>query len=314
MTVIIDSTAEIDGVRLREQGSDPSAPSASHWILYAKATGLFIEDSASAVTGPMGAGGGGSGTSLVIPMTNVTGSTANLGDVVVLADYTPSSFDLQTNLLRFAGDASYLLGVVVDATIANAAIGNICIGGYVAQVNLNASASSSAYQFLRAAYTTQEGEPVDAPSSSFSGPLGGSFGFALGGGTTPAAIIWNPPSPLVEKLIAIKRGINMNSSGGTTDLVYGITGLTFYCTRIVCKNASTSLTTASWSIGQNSTSFDDVIANATHTELTGNTLYTILLPKVGATELAVGGTLKLKVNTPQGSAATMDVDVYGYYI
>lgn len=70
MTVQIDTTAEIDGVRLREQGGDPTTPAASHWILYAKSTGLFIEDDASAVTGPLGAGGGGSSIG--------TGSVASL--------------------------------------------------------------------------------------------------------------------------------------------------------------------------------------------------------------------------------------------
>lgn len=60
MSVVIDTTAEIDGVRMREQGSNPSNPSASHQIVFAKSDGLYIKDSSGTVTGPFGAGGGGS--------------------------------------------------------------------------------------------------------------------------------------------------------------------------------------------------------------------------------------------------------------
>jgi hypothetical protein len=79
---------------------------------------------------------------------------------------------------------------------------------------------------------------------------------------------------------------------------------------------STSLTTVSFSVGWNSGSSNDVIANATHTELTGATLYTALLAKTGA-KVGVGNNsdvLRIKCNTPQGGAATADFDVFGYQV
>jgi hypothetical protein len=79
------------------------------------------------------------------------------------------------------------------------------------------------------------------------------------------------------------------------------------------RNASTSLTTASYSFGYDAGA-TDVIANATHTELTGSTLSTTLLPKIGqlvGSSTAVFGVL---MNTLQGGAATTSMDVYGYFL
>lgn len=85
-------------------------------------------------------------------------------------------------------------------------------------------------------------------------------------------------------------------------------------TRIVLRDASTSLTTVSLSIGFNSAAFNNILANATHTELTGATLYTALAPKTGATKGVAAGILKLLCNTLQGAAATCSVDIFGYLI
>src|SRR4029079_818111 len=75
--------------------------------------------------------------------------------------------------------------------------------------------------------------------------------------------------------------VDMNTATATT--LYTVpTGFSCIITKVIVRLASTSLTTASYSFGYESTTFANVIANATHTELTGNTLYTILIPKTGA--------------------------------
>lgn len=50
------SLANISKIRLAEQGSDPSAPAATFWLLYIKSDGLYIIDSANNITGPLNVG------------------------------------------------------------------------------------------------------------------------------------------------------------------------------------------------------------------------------------------------------------------
>ena len=114
-----------------------------------------------------------------------------------------------------------------------------------------------------------------------------------------------------EVLLASNALVDLNTATAST--IYTVaTGKSAVITRIVLRLASTSLTTASISIGFNSASFNDVIANATHTELTGNTLYTVLAAKAGAKIGTTGQALKLLCNTLQGGAATATVEVFGY--
>lgn len=111
--------------------------------------------------------------------------------------------------------------------------------------------------------------------------------------------------------LATIAGVDMNSAAAQT--LYTVpSGKSCIITRIVVRNASTSLTTASYSFGFNSASFNDIIANATHTELTGATLFTALLSKAGAKLGAAGDILKVLMNTLQGGAATTTIDVFGY--
>lgn len=51
--------AGINDVNLTEQSADPTPPASGTQIIYAKSGGVFVEDSAGSVTGPLGAGGGG---------------------------------------------------------------------------------------------------------------------------------------------------------------------------------------------------------------------------------------------------------------
>lgn len=210
-----------------------------------------------------------------------------------------------------------MVGVVIDTTIASGATGKVAFFGLVSKVNLDAS--SGLGNFIYPKGSARQASLGEYPSNTdaFIGPLGGAFGQTLNSGTTPPAFIWNPPTQPTERLLAQATGINMNSIANT-DLFRVPDGpagnINCVVTRIVCRNASISLTTASWSFGFNSTPFDNVIADATHTELTGSTLYTVLLAKAGATLGVSNDRLYLRVHTAQGAAATMACDVYGYFL
>lgn len=114
-----------------------------------------------------------------------------------------------------------------------------------------------------------------------------------------------------EQLLSSTAGVDLNTA--TPSTLYTVpVGKSAVITKIVIRLASASLTTASISFGFNSAAFNDVIANATHTELTGNTLYTVLQAKAGAKIGAAGDVLKVLANTLQGGAATVTISVYGY--
>lgn len=115
---------------------------------------------------------------------------------------------------------------------------------------------------------------------------------------------------LTESLLATVTGVDLNTA--TPSTLYTVpAGKTCIITKMIFSAPSTSLTTAAWSVGFNSAAFNDVLANATHTELTGATLYTILFPKVGAKMGAAADVLKLLTNVLQGGAATVTVRVFG---
>lgn len=114
-----------------------------------------------------------------------------------------------------------------------------------------------------------------------------------------------------ETLLQSNAAVDLNTATAST--IYTVpSGKSAVITRVVMRLASTSLTTVSWSVGFNSASFNDVIANATHTELTGNTLFSIIAAKTGAKIGTTTQLLKLLCNTLQGGAATATVDVFGY--
>lgn len=114
-----------------------------------------------------------------------------------------------------------------------------------------------------------------------------------------------------DALLATVASVDMNTA--TASALYTVpTGKSAIITRVVVRNASTSLTTASYSFGFNSATYNDVIADATHTELTGSTLYTALNAKAGAKVGVAGDILKVLMNILQGGAATTTIDVFGY--
>lgn len=134
---------------------------------------------------------------------------------------------------------------------------------------------------------------------------------ALTGATTADAVAINNGASLIEGRLSTSAAVNFNTATATT-LYTCPSGKSCVITKVIIRNASTSLTTASVSFGWTSAAFADVIANAAHTELTGATLYTALLAKAGSTLGTSTGTFKVLCNTLQGGAATVTIDIFGY--
>lgn len=83
-------------------------------------------------------------------------------------------------------------------------------------------------------------------------------------------------------------------------------------THVVCRNSSGNLTTAQFSFGFDAAG-SDCIANALHAALDGSTKYIVLKAEDGAVRGIAAGIFKISVNTAQGGAMTLDVEVFGYY-
>lgn len=130
-----------------------------------------------------------------------------------------------------------------------------------------------------------------------------------------AAMVSTNPTSFLQ--VTDATTVDLNVTNGITTLFSNPTasGRVFYVTDIIIYDPSTSLTTASISIGQNSTSWNDILANATHTGLDGATKYKVLVPVAAASvEVAAGGNVKIKVNTAQGAAATAKFRLVGFFV
>jgi hypothetical protein len=127
--------------------------------------------------------------------------------------------------------------------------------------------------------------------------------------TVGGTLIANTAS-IVEGRLSSTAAVNLNVTTKTT--LYTVpAGKSAVITRMVIRNASTSLTTASCGIGFDA-SGADVVASETWVELTGATLYTVRLAKDGSKVGAAADVLGLKCSIAQGGAATATVDVFGY--
>jgi hypothetical protein len=117
-----------------------------------------------------------------------------------------------------------------------------------------------------------------------------------------------------EVKLSTVDAVDLNTA--TNQLLYTVpTGKTCVITRICQRNASISLTTNSHSIGWTSAAYADVVANATHTGLTGPTLAAWLVLIVAGIKMGTAGQpLYLKNNTNQGAAATASFDVFGILV
>lgn len=132
-----------------------------------------------------------------------------------------------------------------------------------------------------------------------------------GSESLPSSLTSNGAS-LAEGLLSTTALVDANVTTKTT--LYTVpASKVCYVTKVVLRDASTSMTTATFGVGFNANA-DDVIANATRTALTGGTLYEIIPAKAGAKEGAAADVLGVQCDTPQGAAATITVDVFGYLV
>lgn len=132
-----------------------------------------------------------------------------------------------------------------------------------------------------------------------------------GSETLPSALTSNGAS-LAEGKLSTTTLVDANVTTKTT--LYTVpASKVAYITKVVIRDASTSLTTATFGFGFNANA-DDVVANATHTGLTGGTLYEIIPAKVAAKEGAAADIFGVQCDTPQGGAATVTIDVFGYLV
>jgi hypothetical protein len=82
---------EINSIRLKEQGSDPSTPASGYGQLYAKSDGLYFRGDGGTVVGPFGTSGG-AATYVGARVKRTSNQTG-----VVTATWTSIAFDVEDN-------------------------------------------------------------------------------------------------------------------------------------------------------------------------------------------------------------------------
>lgn len=210
-------------------------------------------------------------------------------------------------------------GAADDLTSLIPAAGNQCLAAYFLKTDGTIETVASTVQSIVLPLDlTDIQELVDASSV---GSIPGQMWWLHDGQTTivdsdamlDARQYVNIPTDGDDVRLATVSGVDMNTA--TPTALYTVrSGTSCVVTRVIVRAASTSLTTASYSFGFNSAAFNDVIADATHTELTGASLYALLNAKVGAKLGAAGDVFSVVMNTLQGGAATTAMDVFGYLI
>ncbi len=85
-------------------------------------------------------------------------------------------------------------------------------------------------------------------------------------------------------------------------------------TDMIVRKASAAITTASFSIGYNSGSFDNVIGSTIYSSIANDNEY-IKVDIDSPSVVGDGGqVLKVNIDTPEGSALTITLDILGYLI
>lgn len=108
-------------------------------------------------------------------------------------------------------------------------------------------------------------------------------------------------------LLASVASISLNVS--TKTALYTVPAGKSCVVTAVCVRAASAGLSATFGFGFDA-SCTDVIAQATHTELTGATLYTVLTAKAGAKLGAAADVFGVKVSAGT-QVATVTIDVYG---
>lgn len=112
---------------------------------------------------------------------NNSGGAVVRGDVVVIDSTQAKSFKTTTT----GGFVDGQIGVVLDGSIADNAVGLIAFGGWVPKINLQASASLG--QFVKTHTVAKQGTAHAVPS------VAGDFAVVLETGTSPSAILFGLP-------------------------------------------------------------------------------------------------------------------------
>lgn len=111
------------------------------------------------------------------------------------------------------------------------------------------------------------------------------------------------------RLLAVAKGVNANAIADTAMLVIDSTQYSVF--QVVATNASISLTTATGgvftAVAAGGTA---IVATAALSALTGPTV--VSQRTVASTAVSTAQTLYARIAVAQGSAATLDIYVYGY--
>lgn len=196
------------------------------------------------------------GQKIVVPLTNKSGGSVALGDVVVVDTTNNDAFTTTTS-----ASTTNVVGVAME-TIANNAAGRVCLQGYISLVNVNASVTRGNYGVTH----TVAKQATDGGSSR----TGGTFCKFLTGGTTPDAIVFNPDlsgAALTNPMNAVGDIIQGTTAGAPARLGAGTTGYF-----LMAKGAATSVLWAARELDYVQIT-SDVNVTAT-TAATGNTIIT----------------------------------------
>lgn len=118
---------------------------------------------------------------LTLNLTNRTGGNVTRGDVVIISSANNESF------ISASGSAlsTDTIGVILDTnTIANGANASVAVGGYIPQINLDAS--SNLGDTFGVSNVAKKASPHNSVQT-------GDFGQVLSAGTTPSAVLWGNP-------------------------------------------------------------------------------------------------------------------------
>ncbi len=127
-------------------------------------------------------------------LTNKSGGSVALGDVVVIDTANATAFTTTTTLGFYSGR----IGVVIEPNgIASNAQGMIAFMGYIPQINLQASASIG--DLIKTYSTAKQGTSHAAPSQV------GDFAQALNTGTTPPAVLFGAMPPQLTGRLLIQE-------------------------------------------------------------------------------------------------------------
>lgn len=117
---------------------------------------------------------------------------------------------------------------------------------------------------------------------------------------------------LIEKLATV-TGVDLNSSAADQALYVAPASGYTVITHIVIRNPSATPTTASFGFGWNSPANNVMLTSTYGTGLNTTTRFVVVAPALaGSSRGTASATFACRVTTPQGSACTVTIDVFGY--